>query len=458
MTIQIPEIFEKQLLMALPEQEVAPLLDSLEWEPNTCVRINTKKHTQIAADLSLSAVAHCPDAFLLKTRPSFVEDPAFHAGYYYVQEANSTIIGEMVKTLRKSMEDSAVVLDLCAAPGGKSTHAASALLPGDLLIANEVIQTRTPILCENLEKWGAGNHIITRADSKRIGESGFAVDLIIADMPCSGEGLFRKDQESINQWSLENVDMCCSRQKRIAADIWPVLNEGGYMIYSTCTFNRHENEENVRWICDTLGAETVVQNFPEDWHFFESEKGMYRLMPHRTAGEGFFFSILRKKGSCKTKNIRTMSLVKSVKHSDSFFTESGQLLEYKNAVVGFDTIDLSLLNSALNHLPSIYSVGNPAGRLFDKGFKPETQLVMLNFYNPKAFAQYNLAEAEVMPYLRRESFANKDQKTGIHCMTWNGLVLGFANGVKSNWNNLWPMNWRVRKEIMLPSSIVNPFQ
>ena len=285
MQLELPKRFVEQLHTTLPSSEVHPLLESLQEVSPVSIRLNRSKGidpSSFEEGVLGEAIPHCGDGFLLHSRPSFTADPAFHAGAYYVQEANSMIIGELVKRIINNYDDGAVILDLCASPGGKSTHVASHLRPGDLLVANEVISSRCNTLIENLCKWGQGNHIVTSADAKQIGEIHGLFQIIIADMPCSGEGMFRKTPDAIEEWSLGNVDLCTDRQKRIAHDIWPSLAEGGVMIYSTCTYNRCENEDNVNYIANELGANIIEYDFPDSLGIFEIEPGKYRMMPSQT--------------------------------------------------------------------------------------------------------------------------------------------------------------------------------
>ena len=175
-------------------------------------------------------------------RPAFTFDPLFHAGCYYVQEASSMFLDRVI---RQYVTSPSVMLDLCAAPGGKSTLARAALPEGSLLVANEVMRNRSQVLAENLVKWGHPDVVVTNNDPADFAGLGPVFDVILTDVPCSGEGMFRKDETAVAEWSTDNVDLCWKRQRRIVADIWPCLKEGGILIYSTCTYNREENEDNV---------------------------------------------------------------------------------------------------------------------------------------------------------------------------------------------------------------------
>ena len=249
-------------------------------------------------------VPWCRNAYYLSERPNFTLDPLLHAGVYYVQEAGSMFLDEVLRQVmpsilsKKSPLGSA--LDLCAAPGGKSTLLRAALPDDCVLYSNEPDRRRANILMENMQKQGHPNVIVTNNYAIDYQKSGHTFDLIVCDVPCSGEGMFRKDHDSIEEWSLQNVMKCAALQRSIIEDIWPCLNEGGVMVYSTCTFNLHEDEENVKWICETLGAEIIPIEVREEWNITGSllkgwDKPVYRFIPGTTKGEGLFMAVLRKK-------------------------------------------------------------------------------------------------------------------------------------------------------------------
>ncbi|MBS3915112.1 MAG: rRNA cytosine-C5-methyltransferase [Bacteroidetes bacterium] len=459
MPIQLPPNFEQILAKALPENEIAPLLDSLNWTPHSSVRINKAKSTEINPEFILTTMEYANDVFILKSRPEFVADPAFHAGKYYVQEASSAIIGAVLEICIKDKKNNIQVLDLCAAPGGKSTHIASVLRYNDILVANEVIHSRTGILAENLVKWGKANHLITRSDASRIGNSGATFDVIVADLPCSGEGLFRKDPESISYWSEENVIHCSLRQKRIAHDIWPALKPGGIFIYSTCTLNRRENEDNILELKKELNAEILELEFPQNWNLFSLESGCYRLLPHRSIGEGFFFAILRKPEENFKPKKGIAGFKKSVKKYTAQLPLPEKYLNYlvEDKVCSFQTEDQDFLFEYLHLLPDIYSFGTQIGRVLEKRgktlFKPDHELALIADLHRGYYPELDLEE-NAIKYLRRDSIPNSAKKEGMHLAVWKNIPLGFANGIQFQWNNLWPMDWRIRKNITEMKTIV----
>ncbi|MBM3437582.1 MAG: hypothetical protein FJX91_00465 [Bacteroidetes bacterium] len=457
MSLTLPEGFVSQIHETLPGEISQDLLTSLHENPKVSIRLNRTKgitEQQFGEGILGDSIPHCGDGFVLRSRPIFTADPAFHAGSYYVQEANSMVIGELVKRLLLNFDPGAIVLDLCASPGGKSTHTASHLRPGDLLIANEVIAGRTGTLIENLCKWGQGNHVVTSADAKILGSNLKGLfQLVIADMPCSGEGMFRKTPDAVSEWSEENVTLCTLRQQRIAHDIWPSLAEGGIMVYSTCTYNRSENEDNINHIVETLGAEIMEFDFPAALGIFELEPGKYRMLPNQTLGEGFFFAILRKPYK------ERLSLPKSAK-----MKPSKQLPSFlKNDFMGYDLADgLMAVRNGLWHdyhpnlpalLPGVKQTGINVGQNNKNQWKvhPEYDLLSLKTV---PYPTLDLDIDEALSYQKRAFLSKKTELKGVVGLRWNGLSLGTTNAVNNGLNNLWPMHWRILQSQMKAESLL----
>ncbi len=297
-------ILQKPLLLSLKNQLESFEEDFIrvheEAEKVTSIRINPRKLIKPEAD-NTSGVPWCSNGFYLNERPVFTLDPLFHAGTYYVQEASSMFTWHIVQQLKLD-ENPITALDLCAAPGGKSTLLASVLHPDSLLISNEIIKPRASVLVGNLSRWGNANSIVTNNDPKVFGGWQGQVDLLLADAPCSGSGMFRKDPDTIDEWSEQNVELCAQRQQRILADSLPVLKEGGYLIYSTCSYSEKENEEILDWLMDSHALESVRITKDPDWGIIESQSLRhhaygYRFYPHLVKGEGFFVAVLRKTGA-----------------------------------------------------------------------------------------------------------------------------------------------------------------
>ena len=287
----------------------AVLKDSLDCPSPVSIRLNPFKTGTISpSDIAealgaegIEPVPWCNGGFYLPQRPSFTFDPLFHAGAYYVQEASSMFLDFV---LRQLVSEPVTMLDLCAAPGGKSTCALAALPKGSVLYSNEPVKNRASILTENVIKFGHPDITVTNNYAQDYLKAKITFDIILTDVPCSGEGMFRKDPNAVNEWSMQNVESCWKLQRSIVGDIWQCLRPGGILIYSTCTFNAKEDEDNVSWIVDELGAEPVMlEGVRKEWNITGALKGslpVYRFIPGKTRGEGLFLAVLRKRddGSC----------------------------------------------------------------------------------------------------------------------------------------------------------------
>lgn len=297
----LPSEFIERTRQLMGEAECNALCRALQADEPVSIRTNTGKNAP--APPQAHPVPWTDNGFYLNRRPAFTFDPLFHAGFYYVQEAASMFIAQAV---RRYVNRPVVMLDLCAAPGGKSTLVHNCLPQGSLLVANEVMRARSQVLAENLIKWGNPEVIVTNNDPADFSRLEERFDVILTDVPCSGEGMFRKDDRAISEWSPEGVELCWKRQRRIVADIWPCLKQGGILIYSTCTFNREENEDNVAWIASTLGAEVLPVDTETEWGITGNLTGedfpVYRFLPHHTSGEGLFVAVLRKKPDSEAGN------------------------------------------------------------------------------------------------------------------------------------------------------------
>lgn len=280
--MNLPEAFVNRTKNLLGN-EYQELVKALELVPPTSIRANNKIDYQPSEE----HVTWCESGFYLNERPLFTADPLFHAGVYYVQEASSMFL---VQAIKQHFPEAQTVLDLCAAPGGKSTLLSQTLPESSLLVSNEIIRSRAYILAENLIKWGNPNVVVTNNDPKDFDTLSGFFDAIVIDAPCSGEGMFRKDAGAIEEWSEYNVKLCAERQRQIVSSVWDALKTDGILVYSTCTFNREENEENVRWICEELGADLLNIDLHGNEDITVSDFG-YRFYPHKTKGEGFFMSV-----------------------------------------------------------------------------------------------------------------------------------------------------------------------
>ena len=307
---QLPVAFTEKTRQLMGEERFERYLQSFEEEPPVSIRVNTLKMAEGSWKIEdATPVPWCRNAFYLQKRPNFTMDPLLHAGCYYVQEAASMFLDEALKQMHTayiSHQPSAIrpltALDLCAAPGGKSTLLRSALPKDCVLYSNEPIRNRANILLENVTKWGYENHIVTNNYPKDYRRSKLRFDLILCDVPCSGEGMFRKDEATIREWSEQNVEKCWQLQREIVDDAWACLNPGGLLIYSTCTFNTKENEENIRYFLEQYDdIEVVPVDVKPEWHITGSlldgfHEPVYRFIPGITRSEGLFMCVLRKRG------------------------------------------------------------------------------------------------------------------------------------------------------------------
>ena len=356
-------------------------------------------------------------------------------------------------------------LDLCAAPGGKSTHLSSLLPDGSLLVSNEVIRNRSYILAENLAKWGNASTIVLNNDPAEIGEAlPEQFDLIVTDVPCSGEGMFRKDEASVGEWSVENVQLCAARQRRILHDIWPALRPGGLLIYSTCTYNTEEDEENVRHIVEELGAEALPVATDETWHVtgpLRYGNPVYRFFPHKTKGEGFFLAVLRKEGDeeYEVENERPTKSSKNKGKKDKKATlpipqEAWDYFrEKENITLEWDGPQLRMIPTAHKSFfdrirdkqLKILSAGVVVGESKGKDLIPSQALALSQELNPSAFPDAELTWEEAIRYLRKEAITLPEGlPKGYLLMRYQGVPLGFVKHLGNRSNNLYPQEWRIR--------------
>ena len=432
---KLPEAFVLRTKLLLGEKWEA-FEQALNTESPTSIRLNPKKmsfeHYCEQSEVVAEKVSWASDAYYLSSRPSFTLDPLFHAGCYYVQEASSMFLEQIIK---KHITGKVKVLDLCAAPGGKSTQLSSVLPEESLLVANEVIHSRSYILAENLIKWGNANTIITNNDPATIGKLTSFFDIIVADVPCSGEGMFRKDPASIGEWSLQNVQLCSERQRRIIADIWSALAPGGLLVYSTCTYNREENEENIEWMCRELGAEIIEEP--------------HRFMPHQTKGEGFFIAAVRKAGEKKekqnkrgaTKQSDTMANWLTNPYDFTFLSENTISI----AIPSVHLEDYKQLKSQLK----IVSAGIALGETKGRDFIPAHALAVSNSLSLSAFPTLELDKETALKYLKKEALQTlpPDLPRGHILVTYLHHPLGFVKNIGNRANNLYPQEWRIRMNI-----------
>ena len=394
--VSLPAGFVAETRRIMGDERFNRYLGAFDEEAPTSIRVNTRidiEHGTLTIDHFDNQVPWCHEGYYLKDRPQFTFDPMLHAGCYYVQEASSMFVTHILRNVQCSMFNVQCALDACAAPGGKSTALRSVLPEDCVLVSNEPMGNRAQILLENITKWGAPNCIVTNNYPRDFRKAKLKFDLILCDVPCSGEGMFRKDPNAISEWSVQNVEKCWQLQREIVADAWECLNPGGLFIYSTCTFNTKENEENIKWILENFDAEVLDIPVDPSWNITGSllegfNYPVYRFIPGITRGEGLFVCALRKAGSAEPKPFNAKKL----------------------------------------------------------------PLKVLEAEFPKGEVCVDVDYPEALKYLRGEALAlPADTPKGIVTITYKGQPLGPAKNIGNRANNLYPKAWRI-KSTHLPSA------
>ncbi len=426
-------------------EEFDALIAALQQTPPTSIRSNDK----IEYIPSENQVDWCSSGYYLQERPLFTADPLFHAGAYYVQEASSMFLCAIAEQYLTNVEK---MLDLCAAPGGKSTLLLQHLSTKSLLVSNEIVSSRANILAENIIKWGNPNVLVTNNEPHEFKNLSGYFDAMLIDAPCSGEGMFRKDPNAISEWSENNVKMCAERQRQILQDVWEALKTDGILIYSTCTFNRLENEENVKWICEELGAKLLPVKIDNYQGIVISDVG-YRFYPHKIKGEGLFIAVLQKttgishfqKSKIDTKKI--ISVKSDIIHPFLLNEKNqGYYIDDKNGISAFDKSfekDVLILQ---NRLKVIYS-GIFCGEMKGKDFIPSPALALSKVLNHESCEIVDVDYQTAIRFLRNETLNLPEYKRGFLLIIHNKIALGWVKNVGNRSNNLYPKNWKIRMKI-----------
>ncbi len=446
--VSFPEAFEASMRTRLGEEFTA-FAQSMEVLPPVSVRLHPLKKCSLQAE---APVPWSTQGKYLATRPSFTLDPLFHAGSYYVQEASSMFLEHAIRQT-VDLDQPVRVLDLCAAPGGKSTLLQTLLHRDSLLVSNETIRTRASILSENIQKWGYPNAIVTNNDPADFTNLRGFFDVIVIDAPCSGEGLFRKDPGASRAWSPDNVELCASRQRRIVSAVWEALREGGILIYSTCTFNTRENEENLRWMRTHHEPEFLKLSPDPSWGITEVSDGSvvgYRFYPHKVGGEGFFLAAIRKTEPISTLKIKTKKRVAApsariqerlcdwVKNADdNRFFQFNDLAFYTRTSVAHDFTFL------LQYLKVVYA-GTNAATIKHEKLIPEHALALSVELNRSNVQTLEVNEETARRYLRKDPLALTASDNGFTLLSFQDTPLGWVNVLPGRVNNLYPSAWRIR--------------
>lgn len=425
--MKLPEEFTTYTQQCLGDDLAQALFSGLSEAPTVSLRVNPFKWRQLLPDTPFSAsllvdnaaeaVPWCQGGYYLTERPNFTFDPLLHGGLYYVQEASSMFLDTVIRQLVKQPVH---MLDLCAAPGGKTTCAMAALPEGSTLHCNEPMRQRAQILNENILKFGHPDVTVTNAYPKDYRKAGLLFDVILTDVPCSGEGMFRKDAGAIDEWSTANVAKCQKLQREIVETIWPCLRPGGLLIYSTCTFNAHENEENVAWIAKELGADFVEISTQPEWNITGAVTGrnpVYRFLPGRTRGEGLFMAVLRKKADSLSPALSTMG------------NGANSLTEKKKG---------ALERFTLSHGPLADTVKG-------KNAIPDVSKALSLNAGQYDFPTAEISWATAISYLQGQSIVlPADAPRGFVAVTFKGLPIGLVKNLGNRANNLHPQPWRIR--------------
>lgn len=458
--MQLPPAFARQMQAILgnnwPDFEAA-----LREPAPISIRLNTGKSQWCPAEHRTSGwgapVPWHPEGRYLRERPVFTLDPALHAGAYYVQEASSMFIYEAIRQTL-GFERPLKILDLCAAPGGKSTLLASLPIPleGSLVVANEAIRSRLSPLRENMERWGSPHIAVTGGEADEWAALEGWFDLVVTDAPCSGEGLFRKDPEAAKEWSPQHVEFCAARQRRILAAAVRAVAPGGMLLYSTCTYNQSENDGNTSWLANTFEEIEQVPLAPTLPGPSPTPAGGLQFFPHWTQGEGFYLAAFRKKDGNVPKRhypivfkqlkplpkVMVPQAVRWLKPSASarFFASSqGDVWAFP------DWMEPDLL--MFDPLTNAKWFGTQIGEFKGKDFVPSHALALSQWVaDSLPFVELPLDAARL--FLKKEPFdLPPSTEKGWVLARHEGLNLGWLKILSNRANNYLPTERRIRMEI-----------
>jgi NOL1/NOP2/sun family putative RNA methylase len=447
---QLPVSLLKELQTVKGFDEAA-FVQAHQQVPPTSIRLNPLKQANIFT--VNEQVPWCGEGRYLDTRPVFTLDPLFHAGCYYVQEASSMFLDHMLRSLLRD-RSGLRVLDLCAAPGGKSTLIASLLEKDSLLVSNEVIRTRASILEENLTRWGYMNTWVTSNDARDLGKLEGYFDVIVVDAPCSGSGLFRKDEKALDEWSEGNVQLCSERQKRILADIWPALKTGGVLIYATCSYSPQEDEQILDWLSEEFEVKSLSVPIEEGWSIatINTSKQMYgyRFFPHQVKGEGFFIAAVQKHDETETIRIPKSKSVHNKKASEQsfFLLNSKDWLciqtdkENYSAILPQHDVDWHILSN----YSYIRKAGVQLGSQSAKEWLPAHD-VALSIDKSTNIPAINVNKEQALRFLKKEDTNMPLPGKGWYLIAYENYGLGWIKSLGNRFNNYLPKHWRIRMDI-----------
>ena len=459
--MNLPEPFVRRVLADLGEAEGRALCAALDGESPVSVRRNPAKAdaaAEFAALVPERAVPWCREGLYLRERPSFTLDTDFHAGAYYVQEASSQFVGYLLEGLLRS---GARVLDLCAAPGGKTTLYASLVGSDGLVVANEIDRRRASVLSDNVRKWGTGNIAVTTCEPRAVCDFEAWFDVVAVDAPCSGEGMFRKDDQARGEWSEGNVRMCAARQDAILREAWRALKPGGTLLYSTCTFNHDEDEGSLERMLAWAGEEVVGAeeiDLGAEWGIVCGAVGpwrTFRFYPHRVCGEGFFAAVARKAPDAGDRTHVPKARRQVVAPVDRkcagelsrWVCEPARMrfVEIAGTCYAWPSAQAEALQALSGAVPVIYA-GVALGQLFKGALKPDPALALYAGIDRSAVAVAELSGERAVAYLRRQEVSPEGLAEGINLICARGRALGFAKRIGGRVNNLYPNSLRIIKQ------------
>lgn len=420
-------------------------------EQITSLRINSTKLKDSYPDGV--SVPWSSEGVYLQERPLFTADPLFHAGCYYVQEASSMFLEQALKQC-SDLKEELKVLDLCAAPGGKSTLISSLISEDSLLVANEIIKSRIPVLCDNLIKWGKLNTYVSNNDPKDFERLPGFFDVMVVDAPCSGSGMFRKDPAAIEEWSEDAVTLCSQRQRRILANVYPALKQDGILIYSTCSYSIEENEAIADWLSASFNMESIRLKIDKDWGIFETQSEQhknwgYRFYPNQLKGEGFFLACFRKReggisSTMKTKKHEPVRIPANHIEEIKKWIESESnvhILPFQDSYMAIpqgQENDLAILQERLYLKKS----GTRLGKFANKDFIPDHELA-LSLLAAKSIQRIELNREQAIAYLKKQDIQLKTDLSGWALVCFESQGLGWAKVLPNRINNYYPKEWRI---------------
>ncbi len=439
LNIPLPEAFIDSIRANSPFGE--QLIHALDQPSPISIRINPLKSS--AKDTSaMRPVSWCTMGYYLEERPSFTLDPSYHAGVYYAQEAASMVLSDLIKHL--DLPEGTRVLDLCAAPGGKTSAMLDALPSNSVVLANEINRHRSNILAENIGKWGVYNILISNDSPEAFSDLVDCFDVVLVDAPCSGEGMFRKDKNARSEWKPDSPAFCAARQTEILSHVVQSLKPGGYLIYSTCTFNQLENEDQITHVLADGSFELVSWDVPSACVAGRNNLGDY-FLPGVTDSEGLYIAVLRKKGTLIPSEEYELGPVSKDAPFGIIHSENHVLIEERTGMHLLCKGAISLLKSIDSPL-RIIKKGVKIAEQSPKGWIPYHELALIPSVSSNIKA-IELNEREALQYLRGETFPVQAQESGFYMVTYNQMGIGFVKHLGNRFNNLYPKEWRIRMQL-----------